>query len=91
VVVLLGLARPGRVLEALAQAQVKVAAAHLFPDHHRFTDAERLAAEADARRLGALLVTTAKDAERLPPGVHVLTQTLRFSRGAERLEALLSS
>ncbi len=91
VVVLLGIARPGRVLEALARARVRVAAAHLFPDHHPFTDAERLAAEAAARGADAILVTTAKDAERLPPGVHVLRQSLIVTRGAERFEQLLSS
>jgi tetraacyldisaccharide 4'-kinase len=90
VVVLLGLARPGRVLDGLARAGVTVAAAHLFPDHHCFTEAERGAAEADAARLGAVLVTTAKDAERLPGGVHVLRQTLAFTHGAERLDQLLA-
>lgn len=53
-----------------------------FADHHRFSarDLRRLAAE--ARALGATLVTTRKDAVRLPPAmrgqVRVLTVTLAW-------------
>ena len=39
-----------------------------FPDHHRYTVEDRLAVQRFARRRGAIIVTTEKDAVRLGPG-----------------------
>ena len=44
-----------------------------FPDHHRFSAAERAALLAEAERLGADLVTTEKDRVRLPADFPALT------------------
>lgn len=73
VVLLLGVARPGRVEETVKALGAQVVRTFAHADHHRFTDAEREAAAATAQREGAWLVTTEKDAERLPEGTaHVL-------------------
>lgn len=72
VVLLLGIARPGRVREALEAHGARVVAVHAHPDHHVFTPAELAAATASAAAHGARLVTTEKDLERLPPGFDAL-------------------
>ncbi|PZR06318.1 MAG: tetraacyldisaccharide 4'-kinase [Archangium gephyra] len=73
VVLLLGVARPDRVRRSVEMAGATVVAMHAHADHHVFTP-EELAA---ATRVGATLVTTEKDAERLPPGTaHVLELTV---------------
>ncbi|MFO0596765.1 MAG: tetraacyldisaccharide 4'-kinase [Myxococcaceae bacterium] len=63
---LLGIARPERVVESLRDAGLTVKAVHAHADHHVFTAAELDAARRDAS--DGLLVTTEKDAERLAPG-----------------------
>ncbi|CAM3238243.1 tetraacyldisaccharide 4'-kinase [Corallococcus sp. ZKHCc1 1396] len=68
VLVLAGLARPGGFLRTVMALGAEVRDAALFPDHHRFTADELRNVEARARQQGALVVTTEKDAVRLPPG-----------------------
>jgi tetraacyldisaccharide 4'-kinase len=75
-----GLAHPEKFFHTLtSHAQAggyEVLATHPFPDHHAYTSADRhaLTAEAQARR--AILVTTSKDAAKLPPTfAHVLQLT----------------
>ncbi|NVI98121.1 tetraacyldisaccharide 4'-kinase [Myxococcus sp. AM009] len=65
---LAGLARPGGFLKTLRALGTDVRDAALFPDHHRFTAAELRDVQARAARQGARVVTTEKDAVRLPPG-----------------------
>ncbi|MGV3624873.1 MAG: tetraacyldisaccharide 4'-kinase [Archangium sp.] len=73
VVLLLGVARPERVKQSVEAAGATVVEMHAYADHHVFSPAEIEA----ARRSGALLVTTEKDAERLPPGTaHVIELTV---------------
>jgi tetraacyldisaccharide 4'-kinase len=69
VVAFAGIGRPAKFFATLAELGCEVAATHAFADHHPFSDADvaRLVADADAR--DAALVTTEKDAVRLPPGV----------------------
>lgn len=62
-----GIARPAKFFAALAALGAEVAAAEAFPDHHRYTGDELSRLFAAAERLGALPVTTEKDAVRLPP------------------------
>ena len=61
---------------------MKLAATQDFPDHHPFTDGELAALVAKAVVLKAQLLTTEKDAMRLPPAlrqqVAVLPITLAF-------------
>lgn len=61
-----GIARPGKFFASLEQAGALLAGRTALPDHHPFTaaDCARLADLARAER--AALVTTAKDATRLP-------------------------
>ncbi len=68
VLALAGLARPGGFLRTLQSLGTEVRDAALFPDHHRFTADELRDVEARAARQGARVVTTEKDAVRLPPG-----------------------
>lgn len=66
VVLLLGVARPDLVEKSVAALGATVVGRHLHPDHHAFTAAEVSAARAEAETKSAVLVTTEKDAERLP-------------------------
>jgi tetraacyldisaccharide 4'-kinase len=62
-----GIARPERFASDIAALGVAVAGHAAFPDHHRFRPDEVEAALARARAAGAdAVVTTAKDAVRLP-------------------------
>lgn len=67
VLALAGLARPGGFLRTLTSLGAEVRDAALFPDHHRFTADELRDVAARAARQGARVVTTEKDAVRLPP------------------------
>jgi tetraacyldisaccharide 4'-kinase len=82
VLALAGLARPGGFLRTLRQLGVDVRGSALFPDHHRFTPGELRAVEASATRHGARVVTTEKDAVRLPREFEAWTVRL----GVEVLE-----
>jgi tetraacyldisaccharide 4'-kinase len=62
-----GIARPEKFHRTLIEAGAVLAGHADFPDHHCFTARELQRALAAAERLGALPVTTAKDATRLPP------------------------
>jgi tetraacyldisaccharide 4'-kinase len=68
VLALAGLARPASFLRTLRQLGADLRDAALFPDHHRFTPDELRDVEARAARHGARIVTTEKDAVRLPRG-----------------------
>lgn len=72
VVALAGLARPSAFTRTLASLGATVVAERFFPDHHVFTPAEL----AEARSLGAIVVTTEKDAQRLQPGFPALVVRL---------------
>lgn len=65
---LAGIARPERFAADVASLGGRVSGRRFFPDHHRFTSADLVEVVAEARRLGAdAILTTAKDAVRLPP------------------------
>ncbi len=63
-----GIGRPGKFFDTLREIGADVVEAVPFPDHHPYTGAEVEGLLAQADRLGAVPVTTAKDAVRLPPG-----------------------
>jgi len=76
VIAFAGIGRPEKFFAGLAALGATLAAAHPFPDHHRYRPAEldrlrREAAAADAR-----LVTTAKDRVRLPAALRTGIETL---------------
>ncbi len=74
-----GIARPAKFFEALAASGLTLTATRGYPDHHRYRPHafHRLQREAD--RLGALLVTTPKDAVRLPPDLRATIQVARVT------------
>ncbi len=61
-----GIARPEKFFSMLTEAGVTVAGKAPFPDHHLYTEGELHKLLSDAARLGAIPVTTPKDAVRLP-------------------------
>lgn len=83
VVLLLGVARPDLVKQSVTTLGATIAATHAHADHHVFSTAELESARAEAKEQGALLVTTEKDAERLPEkSAHVLVLDVELVSGA---------
>ena len=87
-----GIGRPDKFFEALDTIGLDLVRRDGFPDHHRYKPGQlrRLASEADAH--GAILVTTPKDAVRLPEAfrkrVLVLDVSLQWE-DARQIETLL--
>jgi tetraacyldisaccharide 4'-kinase len=98
VLLLAGIARPEGYRRTLAAMGAAVAVERLFPDHHRFRAAELAEAlrAAEASRC-ELVVTTEKDAVRLPaevaadPRVRAVRIEAQIVRGEESLEAALDA
>jgi tetraacyldisaccharide 4'-kinase len=98
VLLLAGIARPGGFRRTLADLGAEVAAEAVFPDHHQFSPADLDVARrtADAARC-ELVVTTEKDAVRLPAGaaadprVRAVAIEAQVVRGGEQLEAALDA
>ena len=92
VVAFAGIARPGKFFDTLRANGCRLIAAHGFADHHVFDPDEIMLLAEQANAAGARLVTTAKDAVRLPfaarPMVDVVTVRLEFEH-ADALERLL--
>ena len=89
-----GIGRPGEILRHAARGRRGDRRARAtFPDHHPYRDGDLAALAAEAQRLGADLVTTEKDAVRLPlagaAGVRVLPVSLVFD-DVEALQRQLS-
>jgi tetraacyldisaccharide 4'-kinase len=62
-----GIARPEKFFETLRGMGARLVATRSFPDHHPYRPAMLRRLIAEARRAGAMLLTTEKDAVRLPP------------------------
>ncbi len=77
-----GIAMPEKFFATLTEAGADLVARRPFPDHHPYTQAELDSLLAEADRLDAVPVTTAKDAVRLPPALRervlVLTVSLAW-------------
>ena len=88
-----GIARPQKFYATLRTLGVDLVGTRDFPDHHQFRAAEIDVLRRAAERAGACLVTTAKDAVRLPPalraGIEVLEVEVRWSH-PEALERLMT-
>jgi tetraacyldisaccharide 4'-kinase len=89
--VLSGIARPARVLESLRALAVDVVGQSHFADHHRFTSRELEQVSRAACSLGARVVTTEKDRERLPTDFDAVTveTALLMTRGLDTLARVL--
>ena len=90
-----GIANPLAFHRTLTHLGAALAATRTFPDHHPYGPADLARVDAAAREAGAdLLVTTEKDAVRMPAGlsswpVFVLRVDLEITEGADLLERLL--
>ena len=93
VVAFAGIGRPGKFFETLEALGCAVAAAHEFADHRRYREHEILALADKAAALDAILVTTAKDAARIPQPLRalpaVLEVTLEWTDAGAALDGLL--
>lgn len=91
VVAFAGLARPDKFFEGLRALDIQPVSCVPFPDHHVLTERERNCLLALARTHNALLLTTPKDAVRLPSAfrqkVEVIGVNLQWNapRSVERL------
>ena len=95
VVAFAGIGRPGKFFETLEGLGCAVAAAHEFADHRRYRAHEILALADKAAALDAVLVTTAKDAARIPEPLRALPAVLEVTlewtaAAAAALDALLA-
>jgi tetraacyldisaccharide 4'-kinase len=72
-----GIGRPEKFFATLRGTGAVIAAERPFPDHHPYRDADLAALAAEAARLGADLVTTEKDAVRLPAAFAARVDVLR--------------
>lgn len=81
-----GIGRPEKFFATLAEAGAVIVGTRPYPDHHPYRARELAALSEAARRLDAALVTTEKDAVRLPPafaaGVRVLLVRLALDDAA---------
>lgn len=71
VVAVAGLGRPEGFADLLGAAGAEIVDCRWFDDHHPYTEAEVCAAVESARNAGAVVVTTAKDAVKMPKGAAV--------------------
>jgi tetraacyldisaccharide 4'-kinase len=76
VVAFAGIARPEKFFATLEAIGCDVVARHALADHHLFAASELARLRADAEGAGARLVTTEKDAVRLPPDMRDEAATL---------------
>ncbi len=84
-----GLAHPEKFMHTLVQQGLKLAAAIAFPDHHPYTPTNLTYLRQRAADAKGLLVTTEKDAVKLPQGfAHVVPLTLTGIARADLLAEL---
>jgi tetraacyldisaccharide 4'-kinase len=89
-----GIASPEKFFATLGEAGVALAGRKGFPDHHPYTDSELRRLLDEAARLDAVLVTTPKDAVRLPAARFAEVRVVGVAIAWEdptAIEALLSS
>lgn len=84
-----GIGRPGKFFQSLAETGAEIVAKRGFPDHQRYGENDLAELTALARRHDAALVTTEKDAVRLPPAL--AAEVLPISLAITEPEALLAT
>lgn len=82
-----GIAMPEKFFATLDETGAEIVARRPFPDHHHYMQAELDSLLAEAGRLDAVPVTTAKDAVRLPPAVRERVTVLTVSLAWEDPDA----
>ena len=88
IVAFAGIARPRKFFDTLRASGCRLIAAHGFADHHDFDPDEIMLMAEQANAAGARLVTTAKDAVRLPFGARAMVEVVTVSLEFERADAL---
>jgi tetraacyldisaccharide 4'-kinase len=84
VIAFAGIGRPEKFFDTLRALGAEVIETEAFPDHHAFTPREIAGLQGRAKRRGAALVTTEKDAARLGPAAEqLLTLPVRLALGDE--------
>jgi tetraacyldisaccharide 4'-kinase len=83
-----GIARPEKFYASLAEVGAEVAGCASFPDHHAFTPRDLARLLDRAAREGAVPVTTAKDAVRLPSEVRAKVRVLDIRLAWDDVPAL---
>ena len=83
-----GIGRPEKFFATLTEAGVRVVATARFADHHRYRTAEIERLLARAASENAVLVTTAKDAVRLPPALRGRVEVAGVSLAWDDADAL---
>jgi tetraacyldisaccharide 4'-kinase len=83
-----GIARPEKFFTMLEDAGIRIAERAAFPDHHPFTPSELRRLCDKAKRSGLALVTTPKDAARLPSEVQMEFTVVGVEIGWEDEEAI---
>jgi tetraacyldisaccharide 4'-kinase len=85
-----GIAIPDKFFAGLEQEGIELVGREAFPDHHNFSRSDLARLRSGAKSRNAVLVTTQKDAIRLPAGmdVHVISVRLEWETEAS-IEALL--
>ncbi len=76
VVAFAGIARPAKVFATLEGMGCRVLGRHAFSDHHPYSPDEIMSMVDEASQKGALLVTTEKDAARLPDEARPMVEVL---------------
>jgi tetraacyldisaccharide 4'-kinase len=90
VILVTGIARPDRVVDALKSIGVRVAKHFEFADHHSFSAAEMQRIKYEADLLGLPIVTTGKDAQRLHGlDFHIIEHAVKITHGIEILSKAL--
>ena len=77
VVAFAGIARPEKFFETVRGMGARLVATRAFPDHHAYRPAMLRRLVAEARQAGAMLLTTEKDAVRLPPAFRAEVMTVQ--------------
>ena len=88
VVAFAGIGRPSKFFDTLRASGCRLVAAHGFVDHHEFDPDEIMLMAEQANAAGARLVTTAKDAVRLPFGARAMVEVVTIKLEFERADAL---
>lgn len=87
-----GIGRPEKFFTTLLEAGATLVATRRFADHHAYSDADIANLTSEAERLGAKLITTEKDAVKLPASarqkISTLPVTLQFADSAALQEFL---
>ncbi len=89
-----GIAHPQKFYATLTASGARLAATRDFADHHPFSENELRALQQEAEKLGAALITTEKDAARIPATWGLEVATLPVALAIDeipRLQAILAT